>query len=363
MNDSCVSQLGKAAKRARQEDEEEAVFAADRLSDLPDFTIHHILSFLDAKCVVQTSVLSRVWRYMWKHVPALSFRRDSFRNRHSFVRFVHTFMDLRSELGVCKISFVDEKASGKPSYKDMLGRVMEYASSHATQHLDIVLNPDNKYLYTIGSTMSCNLETLELRNTIFPLPHHFGSSSVQMLTTLKLEGCYLKFGSREVFDLISNFPCLVNLVISDCIWSNVWYLCETVSTKIIGPQLLSLKLDMVGKTEIVAPRLESFHLKFAVPLCMDFRGFSKLSIPSLVHADILVLERYIYFIRHDKERMEYYLDRLLQGLHNAISLVIRSDDDQVLKQICNYVNRNRHLFTRLKSFVSKKLPNELGRLF
>ncbi|CAN0879839.1 Putative F-box/LRR-repeat protein At4g13960 [Linum grandiflorum] len=34
----------------------------DRLSNLPEEVIHHILSFLDTKSAVQTSVLSQRWR-------------------------------------------------------------------------------------------------------------------------------------------------------------------------------------------------------------------------------------------------------------------------------------------------------------
>ncbi|KAL5856768.1 hypothetical protein ACOSQ3_004226 [Xanthoceras sorbifolium] len=36
----------------------------DRLSNLPNHIIHHILSFVDTKCAVQTSVLSKKWRWI-----------------------------------------------------------------------------------------------------------------------------------------------------------------------------------------------------------------------------------------------------------------------------------------------------------
>ncbi|EYU41173.1 hypothetical protein MIMGU_mgv1a021963mg [Erythranthe guttata] len=39
--------------------------AIDQLSDLPDEVIFHILSFLQTKFHVRTSILSRRWRYLW----------------------------------------------------------------------------------------------------------------------------------------------------------------------------------------------------------------------------------------------------------------------------------------------------------
>ncbi|GAU12185.1 hypothetical protein TSUD_01520 [Trifolium subterraneum] len=45
----------------------------DRISNLPDFIIGHILTFLDNKNAIKTSVLSWRWRYMWTFITKLSF--------------------------------------------------------------------------------------------------------------------------------------------------------------------------------------------------------------------------------------------------------------------------------------------------
>lgn len=44
----------------------------DRLSNLPESIIHHILSFVDAKQAVQTAVLSKKWRLHWANTPSYS---------------------------------------------------------------------------------------------------------------------------------------------------------------------------------------------------------------------------------------------------------------------------------------------------
>jgi len=53
---------------------------ADRLSALPDSLLHTVMSFLKARQVVQTCVLSARWRHLWRSVPCLDVDHDEFRN-------------------------------------------------------------------------------------------------------------------------------------------------------------------------------------------------------------------------------------------------------------------------------------------
>ncbi|GKV41280.1 hypothetical protein SLEP1_g48833 [Rubroshorea leprosula] len=48
----------------------------DRISDLPDSVIHHILSFLPAEDAVKTGVLSKRRMYLWTFAPKLTFRHN-----------------------------------------------------------------------------------------------------------------------------------------------------------------------------------------------------------------------------------------------------------------------------------------------
>ncbi|KAI3867069.1 hypothetical protein MKX03_007346, partial [Papaver bracteatum] len=73
----------------------------DRLSNLPESLIHHILSLIDMKYSVQTSVLSKRWRYMWTPLRTLSMNYDysTHRNLHGdvddYMYFVERVLMLR----------------------------------------------------------------------------------------------------------------------------------------------------------------------------------------------------------------------------------------------------------------------------
>ncbi|GJM88596.1 hypothetical protein PR202_ga04674 [Eleusine coracana subsp. coracana] len=44
----------------------------DRLSLLPDDLLHNIMSFLTARQAVQTCLVSRRWRNLWRSMPCLN---------------------------------------------------------------------------------------------------------------------------------------------------------------------------------------------------------------------------------------------------------------------------------------------------
>ncbi|XP_074281983.1 uncharacterized protein LOC141606666 [Silene latifolia] len=57
--------------------------SVDRISELPEFILHIILSFLDTKEACQTSVLSKKWHAAWSSVPVLDFQPQYFKKAGS----------------------------------------------------------------------------------------------------------------------------------------------------------------------------------------------------------------------------------------------------------------------------------------
>ncbi|CAI0413400.1 unnamed protein product [Linum tenue] len=295
----------------------------DRLSDLPAPVIHHILSFLDTKLAVQTSVLSRLWRFAWKHVPVLNFHQGSFQLYSSFHRYVDKVLCLRHPLSLHKVRFVDyELRDGRSDL--LVIRVIRYALSHDTQHLAIATESDLTTLDIYNSSdlfgwiSSCNLKTLKLRG--FYLDIGFRSPRFRMLTTLKLVTCLVACGDEEVvLEPFSNFPCLKHLVVADCLC------CDDSDTntqrriKIHGLELLSLKLEcaVFDKIDIYAPKLEFFSF-------LDYVGhirLSDLSLPSLDYADIGFHKVKQGFVHGEKKELIMLgLISMFQCLQNAKSL-------------------------------------------
>uniref|UniRef100_A0A0D9XHH4 F-box domain-containing protein n=1 Tax=Leersia perrieri TaxID=77586 RepID=A0A0D9XHH4_9ORYZ len=68
--------------------------SSDRLSALPDDLLRRIMSFLNARNTVQTCVLSRRWRYLWRSLPRINaeFTEFYYDEVPQFKKFVNTLL-------------------------------------------------------------------------------------------------------------------------------------------------------------------------------------------------------------------------------------------------------------------------------
>ncbi|CAN0842125.1 F-box/LRR-repeat protein 25 [Linum grandiflorum] len=318
----------------------------DRISDLPDCILHHILSFLDTKSSVRSSILSRKWRCVWKDVPFLTFIQDSVSSELGLEQQVNQVLSLRSEY--CNVSNIttDFRISEK---MDLFHRIMSYAASHGVERLTLFTHgflDDGMLLETIVAVSTCYqslkilaLESVRFGETVFGL-----LSRLQQLNTLALTWCFFD-GSYDGF---AGFPKLESLKLTDCSQGSY------SPFKISGAQLLNLEMRRIcfNGIEIVAPKLQSFCVENVYYVPQDF---SKLDLPCLNHACIDLLGNVDDYLDacDDDERdtlspvtVERCV-RLFNGLHNVKSLDLRFGSFELLTRTCNLVKHQPSPFKRM----------------
>ncbi|CAL1385029.1 unnamed protein product [Linum trigynum] len=319
-----------------------SVRAIDRVSHLPNNILHHILSFLDTESTVQTSILSRRWRCLWKDVPVLNFSRNSsFLDKSDFQKHVDKFLSLRFEsTAVSSISFDfgGEALRGQSAGKEIFESVMQYIAaaqgrishvfisktSHAADIRDMASAMVEHNLH--GSLETLKLHKSNLKNSLLGYGPGF-----KLLTTLELQQCaFFSSASGKLIDPFANLPTLYHLKVINC---TTW----GCLLKVSGPKLLDLEIHILVSqhlvystfelVEVSAPKLKSFY----------FRAGNKKSTEKLPELNLPLLDNACIRLWWTKQKHDHPLDNetaerhnhecmnLFCGLHNAKSLVLRFD--------------------------------------
>ncbi|CAM0947567.1 unnamed protein product [Alopecurus aequalis] len=218
------------------------VSSADRIGSLPDSFLHQLLSFLPAQEAMQTCVLARRWRHLWRSTTGLRIDDDGYYNFQDLRKFVDhlVFLRERTDLDTVEIKL------GIPWDDDDVQHCVNLWIRFAVMCKVRVLNLD---IYEFGHCLndqplvSRHLRTLNLH--LVTLPETFlDFASCPALEDLKMANCDIlasKISSRS----------LKHLGITDCCSDLDYRFC--VST----PGLVSLKIvGFVGKT----PFLENMAL-------------------------------------------------------------------------------------------------------
>ncbi|XP_038688528.1 F-box/LRR-repeat protein At4g14103-like isoform X1 [Tripterygium wilfordii] len=207
----------------------------DRISQLPDSLLHHILSFLPTKDAVMTCVLSTRWQDLWMSVTNLDFKcygyyKKEDKSNNSFTNFVERVLLFHSSniIRFC-LDYGDSlDASRVNSWISaaVRRRVQEFRLSIHTQ--SVLWLPRNlctsKMLTELKISASCELK----------LP------SIICLSNLKrLHLLHVTFlDDLSVHRLFSGLPVLEDLRLCSCRWSKINHV--TISL----PNLRSLALSV-----------------------------------------------------------------------------------------------------------------------
>lgn len=143
----------------------------DFISALPEGILHHILSFLDIKEVVQTCFISRRWRYVWKSVQDLNFDYSLWAQRPQTGKKKRPFLKKVIRKDEC-MDFVDRVLF---VFRDATSRIRKIQLSHHYLH-------DNGrlvtwLLYLLPNVKEVYLETPD--KLLFILPHSLFTSKIE----------------------------------------------------------------------------------------------------------------------------------------------------------------------------------------
>ncbi|KAL5078644.1 hypothetical protein RYX36_007065 [Vicia faba] len=161
-------------------------YAKDRLSDLPNYLLLEILSHLNAKQAVQTSILSTTWKNIWKDLRVVSLNSCYFKTLISFTNFVSQILSLRNDKTPLQaLNFQSHLGNIDPH---LLKRILNYAYAFSPN------------LQLLHMSMACNIQQFSLCN--------FSSHT---LTSLNLTAYVQKFSRRPLFPNSLKLPALNNL--------------------------------------------------------------------------------------------------------------------------------------------------------
>ncbi|XP_026409956.1 F-box/FBD/LRR-repeat protein At1g78750-like [Papaver somniferum] len=189
----------------------------DRISRLPDNLIHLIMSYMDTKDAVQTSVLSKRWIDVWKSLPFLEFHRSSFSEdkTHSFIMFVDNVCLFRGDIDIQRFY-----VRWKDSVTIHVNRWSLAAVKYNVQDISIFISECHNSAYEIPHRLlNCkSLKKLTLYlygNARYADVILRGSMNLPQLKFLSFTGLSISEveSSKRLF---SSCPVLETLHISDC---------------------------------------------------------------------------------------------------------------------------------------------------
>ncbi|CAL9241343.1 unnamed protein product [Arabidopsis halleri] len=230
---------------------------SDWISGLPDDLLRQILSEVSTKESVSTSVMSKRWRNLWKHVPALDLDSSKFTDEWDLEDFFDSFVESDENLKIKRFKWIYN--------------VEEHFHSAFVSRIDLVVsrgvcdftllskvNTEEESVRMPLSLYSCStLVNLTLYGVVFDAPRS-ELVSLPCLKTMHLEA--VKFDGESILEaLISSCSVLDELIIVTHHGDFLGVVC------VRSPSLRRFKLESMREeyeecedpdVEIDAPKLE-----------------------------------------------------------------------------------------------------------
>lgn len=276
----------------------------DRISELPDAILCHILSFIPTKYAVRTSILSTRWKRIWASVPILDFEYKALSVLCPWTE------GYKSESYALFLTFVDRVLSSRDPLDIQKFRLHCYCSDedfsrwirtvirHNVVELDLHVEINNDEGGLILELPQCvfmckTLEVLKMKSNCIA----YAPPSAGCFPSLKFLHVSVDYPDSDSMEKIfSCCPVLECLTIDGLLGFN-----DVLNFNISVPQLKTLRLefnlscfDQNGKHTffINCPKLESLDIKQDI-----LSNYSFENVKSLVKANVNL---WCHYVRHER---------------------------------------------------------------
>ena len=180
----------------------------DRISDMPDSILGHILSFLPTKLAVTTSILSKRWKPVWRSVFTLDFDDKTLPDFYSFRRFVDLAMFRLRDKKTPIYSFTFKLSHSSRFHQRQFDRIFKFVMERGVKNLNFNMTDKQRFINLPPRILSCNtLHILTLGNLFIK---NFDKVDFPFVKTLHLDGVCFK-PPQSFVKFIYGFPVLEDL--------------------------------------------------------------------------------------------------------------------------------------------------------
>ncbi|KAL3651742.1 hypothetical protein CASFOL_004744 [Castilleja foliolosa] len=299
------------------------MLSVDRLSALPDDVLCHILAFLPIKIYVQTSILSRRWRFLWALVPNLYVDSKNHHTGTSFSRIINMVKLLRKGKSILTIRIrYDDFDSGEFELEAWITAAVQCNVQNLYLNTDYhdILYRLPQCLFTCKSLVDlsllfCNIGFSSIGDVSFP-------------NLKRLLLCYIVYESNESLPhLLSGCPVLEELVVQNIMDRDLS--CCDISSPTIKRLSISFPLDdsrccyTYSKVRINAP-----GLRYIEVYDCSYDEITFFPMPSLIEADV---HFDIYSLDVDHYAYTRCVLEFIDSLSNVKCLKLSGDSEEFLE--------------------------------